>query len=300
MKLMTIRYEERELPALLVNEGQGVLTLEEALGEKAPASVLKLIREGDESVCQRLLRLEVNHSHRVIPLEEVELMAPIPRPVRNVICLGLNYRDHAMEIKDSQGRPRPIPGVPVYFGKMAHEIAGPGETIALHEGVTESIDYEVELVAVIGKGGRNIPAEKAYEHIFGYTIMNDVTARDLQKNHQQWIRGKSLDTFTIMGPVIVHRSLLPEPPELALSCAVNGEIRQSSNTSQFIFDLPHVISDLSKGFTLLSGDLIATGTPSGVGMGFDPPRYLQPGDNVTCTIEGIGSLANRVEEREES
>ena len=295
MKLMTISHLGKELPALLVNDGQAVLPLTTALGDQAPVSVLDLIEQQDEHLIQQLKQAQENPGEGCISLQEVQLLAPIPRPVRNVICLGLNYQDHATELKDSFGKQRQVPEAPVYFGKMATEIVGPGAVLKRHEGVTSAIDYEVELVAVIGKGGTNIPPEKAFEHIFGYTIMNDVTARDLQHRHTQWIRGKSLDTFTVMGPVLVHRSEFNDPPELDLSCAVNGDIRQSSNTRHFIFDLPYVISDLSRGFTLKPGDLIATGTPAGVGMGFNPPRYLKAGDVVTCTIEGIGTLENCVE-----
>lgn len=295
MKLMTITHLGKELPALLVNDGQAVLPLATALGDQAPVSMLDLIAQQDEHLIQQLKQAQENPREGCISLQEVQLLAPIPRPVRNVICLGLNYQDHATELKDSFGKQRQVPEAPVYFGKMATEIVGPGAVLKRHEGVTSAIDYEVELVAVIGKGGTNIPPEKAFEHIFGYTIMNDVTARDLQHRHTQWIRGKSLDTFTVMGPVLVHRSEFNDPPELDLSCAVNGDIRQSSNTRHFIFDLPYVISDLSRGFTLKPGDLIATGTPAGVGMGFNPPRYLKAGDVVTCTIEGIGTLENCVE-----
>ncbi len=158
------------------------------------------------------------------------------------------------------------------------------------------IDYEVEVVAVIGKRGKNISVEEAYQHVFGYTIMNDFSARDLQAAHTQWLRGKSLDTFTAMGPAIVHRELIEHPLELDLSCQVNGEIRQKSNTRNFIFDLPYVISDFSKGFTLEPGDMIATGTPAGVGMAFDPPKYLRKGDEVTCKVQGLGVLRNRLGE----
>ncbi|SMP41313.1 fumarylacetoacetate hydrolase family protein [Anoxynatronum buryatiense] len=295
MKLITIYHQEKELPALLVNDGQSALPLTAVLGDEAPASVLDLILLQDDHLNDRLKLAQENPGEGQISLQDAQLLAPIPHPVRNVICLGLNYQDHATELKDSFGKQRQVPEAPVYFGKMATEIVGPGAILKRHEGITNAIDYEVELVAVIGKGGTNIPAEKAFEHIFGYTIMNDVTARDLQQRHTQWIRGKSLDTYTAMGPALVHRSLFNDPPELDLSCAVNGEIRQSSNTRQFIFNLSYVISDLSRGFTLKPGDLIATGTPAGVGMGFDPPRYLKAGDVVTCTIEGIGTLENRVE-----
>jgi 2-keto-4-pentenoate hydratase/2-oxohepta-3-ene-1,7-dioic acid hydratase in catechol pathway len=295
MKLITIYSQGKTMPALMVKNNQEALPLTAVLGEKAPPSVLALLQQGDENLIRELKGAQEKPGSGTIPLLETKLLAPIPHPIRNVICLGLNYRDHAAELKDRFTKQHQMPEAPVYFGKMAAGIIGPGEQISRHPGVTDAIDYEVELVAVIGKGGANIQAADAFDHIFGYTIMNDITARDLQHRHTQWIKGKSLDTFTAMGPVLAHRSLFSDPPELDLSCAVNGEIRQSSNTRNLIFDLPYIISDLSRGFTLKSGYLIATGTPAGVGMGFVPPRYLQPGDTVTCTIEGIGTLENRVE-----
>ncbi len=295
MKFITVKIEGKETPALLVRDGHEILPISAALGDNAPRNLLELVERDDETILNALRDAQENPGKDTLYLADVELMAPIPYPIRNIICLGLNYSDHATELKDSFGKQRKEPSAPVYFTKMTNEIVGPGAFISRHAGVTETIDYEVELVAVIGKGGINIKAEDAFKHIFGYTIMNDITARDLQQRHTQWVRGKSLDTFTAMGPVLVHRSQFNDPPELDLSCAVNGEIRQSSNTRNFIFDLPYVISDLSRGFTLKSGDMIATGTPAGVGMGFEPPRYLQPGDTVTCTIEGIGTLENRVE-----
>jgi len=295
MKFVTISIRGNEMPALLVLEGQAVLPLTEVLGEKAPTSLLELVRNHDDSIMKQLKEAQESFEFKTIPLNEVELMAPIPHPIRNVICLGLNYRDHADELKDRLGKQQKVPEAPVYFGKMASKIIGPGDQISKHADVTDTIDYEVELVAVIGKEGTNISADEAYDHIFGYTIMNDITARNLQHRHTQWIKGKSLDTFTAMGPALVHRSMFTDPPELDLTCAINGEIRQSSNTRNFIFDLSYTISDLSRGFTLKPGDLIATGTPAGVGMGSEPPRYMQPGDTVTCTIAGIGTLENRVE-----
>ncbi len=326
MKFVTVKHQGKEFPGVLNPHETGVHFLTEILGDKAPNSLLGFIqhmenhrerkrdtdhkksmgveeeiesagnpsREND--AIERISRY-INDPEKIpVPLDQCRILAPIPRPLRNIICLGMNYRDHVEELKGSDGKPRPIPTVPVYFGKMASEITGPGGTIELHPEATDSVDYEVELAAVIGKGGRNISPEKAYDHIFGYSIMNDVTARDLQGKHQQFIRGKSLDSFTIMGPAILYRDEVEVPVELNLQCEVNGELRQSSNTRNFIFDLPYVISDFSKGTTLQAGDIIATGTPGGVGKGFTPPKYLQRGDRVICKIEKIGTLWNVVEE----
>jgi 2-keto-4-pentenoate hydratase/2-oxohepta-3-ene-1,7-dioic acid hydratase in catechol pathway len=157
------------------------------------------------------------------------------------------------------------------------------------------VDYEAELALIIGKKGKDIAPEDAEQYVFGYTVINDVSARDLQKRHEQWFKGKNLDTFCPMGPCLIEKDDLPYPPELDIRCTVNGEIRQDSNTRKLIFDIPTIISDLSKGMTLLPGDIISTGTPSGVGVGFTPPRFLADGDRIECRIEGIGTLSNQVE-----
>ena len=182
----------------------------------------------------------------------------------------------------------------IYFSKRACRITGPDEPITSHPGLDQQMDYEAELAVIIGKAGRDIAPEDAEDYIFGYAVFNDVTARAIQKKHVQWLRGKSLDGYAVMGPSIVHKSLLPFPLELDLSCHVNGELRQQSNTRLLIADLPTIISELSEGMTLEPGDIIATGTPAGVGMGFDPPRFLKSGDEVVCTIEGVGSLRNAI------
>ena len=299
MKFMTVKYAEKEIPAVLSLDESGVYFLKNILGQEGLDSILAFIQGCEKNEREYLDKIQnfiADPNNNPVSLKDCEIKAPIPRPLRNVICLGMNYRDHVQELKGADGKPRSVPKVPVYFGKMATEIIGTGGMIELHEETTDSVDYEVELVIVIGKGGRNIAKEKAHEHIFGYTIMNDITARDLQSKHQQFIRGKSLDTFTAMGPAIVYKEALVEPLELDLSCEVNGEIRQSSNTRNFIFDIPYMISDFSKGTTLQAGDLIATGTPGGVGKGFTPPKYLKAGDKVVCIVEKIGTLKNKVKE----
>ncbi|QGU00667.1 Fumarylacetoacetate hydrolase family protein [Candidatus Syntrophocurvum alkaliphilum] len=228
-------------------------------------------------------------------ISKIKLCAPIKNPRRNIICLGLNYRDHIQESQSvtKEDKTKELKQ-PVYFSKMASVLTGPDENVNSHKGVTEEIDYEVELAVIIGKDGTNIPAEEAEDYIFGYSIFNDVSARDLQRQHKQWIKGKSLDTFSVLGPYIVHKSEIPFPVHLNVSSKVNGELRQSSNTKNLIFDLPYIISDLSKGLTLKAGDIIATGTPAGVGMGFKPPKYLKSGDVVELEIEKIGVLRNKI------
>jgi 2-keto-4-pentenoate hydratase/2-oxohepta-3-ene-1,7-dioic acid hydratase in catechol pathway len=221
------------------------------------------------------------------PLSRTTLRAPIPRPRKNIFCMGRNYAEHARE-----GGVAP-PEVPVFFTKPPTAVIGPGAPVTYHR-ATEALDYEVELVAVIGRRGKNIAESDALDHVFGYTIMNDVTARDLQRRHQQWFKGKSLDTSAPMGPWIVHRSAIPDPQALRLSMRVNGEVRQNSTTAHMLFSVATLIAVLSLGMTLEPGDLLATGTPEGVGMGFTPPKWLRVGDVVEAEIEQIGVLKNRV------
>lgn len=229
----------------------------------------------------------------------VQLGAPIPTPRHDVFCVGKNYHDHAHEFArsgfDSSAADArdAIPAAPIIFTKTSRSVIGHGEPIRYPHGVSDKIDYEAELGVVIGKAGRSISREHAYEHVFGYTIINDVTARDLQSRHRQWFLGKSLETFCPMGPWLVTADEV-DPENLELRCWVNGELRQSANTSEMIFDIPTLIATVSAGLTLQPGDIIATGTPRGVGIGFDPPRYLRPGDDVTIEISGLGRLSNPV------
>ncbi|NTW71046.1 MAG: fumarylacetoacetate hydrolase family protein [Eubacteriaceae bacterium] len=231
----------------------------------------------------------------VIPVNLVKIESPIPYPRRNVICLGKNYLDHAEEIKSIPGAPSQVPTQPIYFTKIAYPAIGQGDTILNHKEITESVDYEVELAIVIGKKGKNISKEMAADHIFGYTIGNDVSVRNLQMRHTQWFKGKSLDTCCPLGPSIVTKDEFTFPPDLEIESRVNGELRQRSKTSKLIFDIPYIISDLSQGLTLYPGDIIMTGTPAGVGFAFDPPKTLIPGDKVECFIQGIGTLVNYLE-----
>ncbi len=221
------------------------------------------------------------------------LLAPIPRPRKNIFCVGLNYRDHVAEHDNKLKEPRPLPKIPVFFTKPPTCVVGPEEDIGWHP-ATERLDYEIELALIIGPGGKDIPAAKAWDHVWGLTILNDVSARDLQSSHGQWFKGKALDGACPMGPWIVLRSDVPAPEDLDFVCKVNGEVRQKSNTGMMIFDVPAIIESLSAGMTLEAGDVIATGTCSGVGSGFEPPRFLKEGDVVEMTIDAIGTLSNRV------
>jgi 2-keto-4-pentenoate hydratase/2-oxohepta-3-ene-1,7-dioic acid hydratase in catechol pathway len=233
-----------------------------------------------------------------LALADVTLRAPIPRPPRNVFCVGKNYREHAREFTqsgfDATGKcGDTVPNHPIIFTKAPSTVIGPGDGVRCHAGLTEQLDYEAELAVVIGKGGYAIPRADAEAHVWGYTIANDITARDLQLRHRQWFLGKSLDTSCPMGPWIATADEL-DAGSLSIHCWVNGELRQHANTSELIFDIPTLIETISAGLTLEPGDIISTGTPAGVGVGFDPPRFLKHADTVKIEIEGLGSLINRV------
>jgi 2-keto-4-pentenoate hydratase/2-oxohepta-3-ene-1,7-dioic acid hydratase in catechol pathway len=233
------------------------------------------------------------------PLDRVALEAPVPRPLRNIFCVGKNYHEHAHEFTksgfDSSAAAGAIPKHPIVFSKVPESVIADGTDIVLDPRVSTAVDYEAELAVIIGKPGRGIRREDAYDHVWGYTIVNDVTARDLQGRHSQWLIGKSQDTFCPMGPWAVTRDEI-DIADTGIRCLVNGEVRQSSNTGLLIFDIPTIIATISEGVTLRTGDIIATGTPAGVGIGFDPPRYLKARDVVRIEIDGIGALENTVRE----
>ena len=286
MKLVTYRLSGAEYVGALTAGGKGVLPL--------PAADMNTLIE---TMPPADLRSAAAAAERggAVPLADVELLAPIPRPRQDVVCLGMNYRDHAEEsarysadafTKDSAAA--------VYFSKRVSEAGAPGGVIPRHAGLTDRLDYEAELAVVLGKAARDVKAADAADYIFGYTVLNDVSARDLQTGHKQWYFGKSLDGFTPMGPVLVTADEIAYPPALEITCRVNGELRQQSNTSLLITSIGQILEELTAGMTLLPGTIIATGTPAGVGMGFDPPKFLQSGDVVECAIEGIGTLRSTV------
>jgi len=231
-----------------------------------------------------------------IALSEVQLLAPLPRPERNIFCVGKNYREHAQEFSRSGYEAGAVAGAeidayPAVFTKPGSSVVGTEAVIDLHAAITSEVDYEGELAVIIGKPGRNIAVGHAMEHVWGYTIINDVTARDRQKNHRQWLLGKGLDTFCPMGPWIVTADAL-QANKLRVQTWVNGELRQDGNTADLLFSIPELISTISAGMALKPGDVISTGTPAGVGIGMVPPRFLQPGDSVSVVIDGIGTLRN--------
>lgn len=228
------------------------------------------------------------------PLSAVQLLAPIPRPRQNIICLGMNYAEHARESMRSKGLPETLPEHPVFFTKAPTTVCGPDDNIPLDPRVTSQLDYEVELAFIIGRAGKNIARDDAMSHVFGYTIINDVTARDLQNRHQQFYKGKSLDRSCPTGPCIVTADEIADPSALGLRLRLNGDLRQDSTVSDLIFDIPTQIEVLSLGAMLEPGTIISTGTPSGVGMGMSPPSYMQVGDVMEAEIDQIGVLRNTI------
>lgn len=229
----------------------------------------------------------------------VRLLEPLGWYPRNLFCIGKNYRAHASEFSasgydsSSNGDDDVVPTSPIVFSKPAMSIIGPGDVIETHPGLTSELDYEAELAVIMGRGGRGISHADALDHVFGYTIVNDVTARDLQREHRQWLLGKGLDTFCPIGPTVVTADEF-ELSSAVVECSVNGEPRQKASVTDLIFDIPTLIETISAGITLVPGDVIATGTPAGVGIGFDPPRFLRSGDEVTVSIAQIGTLTNRI------
>lgn len=296
MKFASYIWEDKAGYGLLNAEEDHLIPMDlimKDLNKACPENLLKFIEEYGNSLVEEISSNLEKFQDGAIPLEDLKITSPIPNPRRNVFCLGKNYADHAMEVQGN-GIEAKVPDYPIYFTKIADPAIGPDDEIVVPWTVTRKIDYEVELALIIGKDGKNIKAEEAEDYIFGYSIGNDVSARDLQFNHLQWFKGKSLDTFTPIGPYIVHKSEIPFPVELDIKSFVNGEKRQDSNTRNFIFDIPFIISDLSSAIRLRAGDIILTGTPAGVGIGFQPHKLLITGDVVECRIEKLGSLVNRV------
>ena len=287
MKLVTYRENGAEKVGALTKDGTAILPL--------PVPDMNTLIETMTLSQLSSAVTAAEGSGASVALAEVELLAPIPRPRQDVLCLGMNYKAHASEAAkyDADAFTKEKPAA-VYFSKRVSEAVAPGGVIQSHQDLVERLDYEVELAVILGKTAKHVKAAEAGDYIFGYTVLNDVSARDVQTGHKQWYFGKSLDGFTPMGPCIVTADEIAFPPALGISSTVNGELRQDSNTSLFLNSIQEVLEELTAGMTLLPGTIIATGTPAGVGMGFDPPKFLKPGDTVSCTIEGIGTLTNPV------
>ncbi|WBU62458.1 fumarylacetoacetate hydrolase family protein [Paracoccus aerodenitrificans] len=283
MKVGTFRHNGERIVGE-VNEAEGVVVPFDLPRAEAEQGVICLIG-----------RDEMPARKATVPLADVTVEAPIPRPARNIFCVGKNYHEHAHEFAnsgfDSSAAKGAVPENPIIFSKVPETVIATGEPILIDSAVSEAIDYEAELAVIIGKPGRGISKDDAFDHVWGYTIVNDVTARDLQGRFSQWLIGKSQDTFCPMGPwAVTHDEL--DIADTAIRCDVNGETRQNSNTGLLIFDIPTIIETISAGVTLQPGDVIATGTPAGVGIGSNPPKYLREGDVVTVEIDGIGTLKN--------
>jgi 2-keto-4-pentenoate hydratase/2-oxohepta-3-ene-1,7-dioic acid hydratase in catechol pathway len=273
----------------------GIVDVAKTIGSRwtgqLPANLLELIRSGPDA-WRRMADLVAGAAatHRAA---DVRWHAPIPRPSKNIFCLGLNYASHVQETS-KPGRAPKIPEVPVFFTKAPTTVNGPFDPIQWDRGATEQVDYEVELGVVVGVDGKNIARPASARHIFGYTIVNDVSARDMQFRHGQWFKGKSLDGFCPMGPVVVTADEFGDPQKKRLSLRVNGVTRQSATTGDMIFPIDAIVESLSRGMTIEAGDIIATGTPEGVGLGRTPPEYLNDGDVIEAEIEGIGMLRNQL------
>ncbi|NML35104.1 fumarylacetoacetate hydrolase family protein [Paraburkholderia antibiotica] len=293
MKLANLRVDGTAL-IVLVDTDKSVFWPVSRLASEFNGDMVQLVQRFDE------FKRDLQPRGEGRPLSSATVLAPIDRPRRNIFCVGKNYHEHAAEFQksgfDSSAKDgEHAPEAPVVFTKPASTVIGPGEKIPRHAGVASQLDYEAELGVVIGKAGRGISKANAMDYVFGYTVINDFTARDLQKLHRQWFIGKSLDGFCPMGPYLVTADEV-DGQNIDVKCWVNGELRQNSNTRQLIFDIPTLIETLSAGIELQPGDVIATGTPAGVGIGFNPPKFLQTGDVIRIEIENVGVLENEVGE----
>ncbi len=288
MKLITYSIDSRQRVGALVSEA--VVDL----GDRYD-SMLALIEEGDLDKFRSL----VEKASPVAQIGEVELEAPIPAPRRNIFCVGWNYLPHFEEGRGRRdGQEQDLPEYPTFFTKATTAVTGPGSDIPFDAAFSDKIDYEAELAVVVGRQGVNIPAEEALRYVFGYTAANDISARDVQKRHGgQWFKGKSLDGSCPMGPWILTSDEVADPQSLGIQCHINGIEKQSSNTKNMHFPVAELIAELSRGMTLLPGDILLTGTPEGVGQWRQPPEFLQPGGEVTVTVSGIGELTNKISER---
>lgn len=297
MKLVTFSRNDVVSIGALTDDGASIVAFDEKdYGHSA--GMIQFISDGPDAL-ERAKQLIQSGKNR-IPLTNCTVLAPIPWPQRNIFCVGKNYHEHAKEFAQSgfdssNANGADIPSHPVVFTKAPSSVIAHGQPIPGYLDPCNSVDYEGELAVVIGTGGRSILKEDALFHVFGYTIVNDVTARELQARHKQWFLGKSIDGFCPMGPVLVTADEIGDPTKLQLKTYVNDELRQNASVASLIFDIPTLIATISAGITLEPGDIIATGTPAGVGIGFKPPKYLVTGDRVRVSISGIGTLENHVE-----
>lgn len=289
MKLMTFRQNDGVAAGYL--DGDDVVIC--AGGAGADRAVLDLISEGNAGVARWVAQTDAPR----VPLSSVTMLAPIPEPRRDIFCVGKNYHAHSAEFHSSgfdSGSKEEVPSAPVIFTKATTSVVGPGADVLGSLDHTASVDYEGELGVVIGAQAFQVSKADAMDHVFGYVVVNDVTSRELQRKHNQWVIGKGIDTFCPMGPYLVTADEVGDVGALELETRINGETRQKAKVADLIFDIPTLIETMSRTMTLLPGDIIATGTPVGVGIGFKPPKYLQAGDVMQVSIIGLGLLENRI------
>ena len=288
-----VEWNNTESVGILSKDGSKVIAINEIITDFKPSEnpMIQLIKIIDDNILEKLRYAEENFTH-AYSIDNVQILSPIRKPIHDIICVGVNYSDHLTEIKKDMKDFKEVKA-PVYFSKRAIEIIGLGGKIKARFDLDKCLDYEVELAIIIGKSGKDIEPDEVQDYIFGYSIFNDISSRDIQKRHSQWYKGKSLDSYSAMGPCIVYKDDLKFP--LNVKSILNDEERQSSNTKYMIHNINYLVSDISKGMTLEAGDIIATGTPGGVGMSFNPPKYMKSGDKITCCIDEIGELINFVE-----
>ncbi len=296
MHLITFREANHVRIGILDRTRYEVIDLN-AVVKDLPGDMLGFITQGTDALLKAQAAFSSGKGR--LSLNKVELLAPIPRPARNIFCIGKNYRAHVKELQGASpifanNDQQELPEQPIFFTKVTSSVIGTGEPIPASLDPTASVDYEGELAVIIGKGGRGIESDDAMQHVYGYSILNDVTSRRLQRDHQQWFLGKSIDGFCPMGPAIITADEIDDVKQLHVQTWVGEDLRQDDILASLIFDIPSLIETLSRTITLEPGDIIATGTPAGVGMGFKPPRYLQKGDVVRITVEPIGTLENTV------
>ncbi|HHU53231.1 MAG TPA: fumarylacetoacetate hydrolase family protein [Clostridiaceae bacterium] len=262
---------------------------------EVPQDLLSFIRKYGNTLNTQIKSALPDLTDKAISPDSVKLLAPIHYPLRNIFSVGKNYKDHALEVTQfTNEASAELPQHPIYFSKATNRLLADQEPIVVRKDLAQKLDYEVELAVIIGKTGCDIEPAQAADYIFGYAIGNDISARDLQNERKQWFRGKSLDNSLPLGPWIVSSDEITFPPHLNISAKINGELRQKSNTKEFIFDIPALLADLSRGLTLFPGDIILTGTPAGVGIAMNPPQFLKSGDLIEFEIEQIGKLTNTI------
>jgi 2-keto-4-pentenoate hydratase/2-oxohepta-3-ene-1,7-dioic acid hydratase in catechol pathway len=297
VKFVRFKSENNEKLGIFNKDESKIIEISSVLKGREFSSMIDLIENITEDEMEQLQETFGGKISEYVQYDvsKVKICSPIKRPIHDIICVGVNYKSHLEETKESFKDDFTETEKTVYFSKRASEIIGTGDAVKSRMDLDTHLDYEVELAVIIGKKGSDIAKEDVEKYIFGYSIFNDISARELQQSHFQWYRGKSLDTYSSMGPCILHKTALSFPIEVDVKSYVNKELRQSSNTRLYLADIPQIISEISAGITLEPGDIIITGTPSGVGMGMKPQGFMKKGDVVTCEIPEIGKLINTIE-----